>query len=121
MHATLGRKIRDGSLAIDGIPSSIHFGRIEISNIIDANYVGLVNVLTTWSSLLCDNRTAATVGYVMNWFMIQGDGRVSGEGESVNTKLMNSLWDKVKQVSLSLSWTGQFNSYFITRARSGIT
>ena len=117
----VGHKIQDGSLATDGIPSSIRFDRIEVSNIIDANYVGLNNVLTSWSSLLCDNRTAAIVGYFMNWFIIQGDGRVSGAGESVNTKLMGVLWDKVKQVRLSLSWTGQFNSYFIMGAWSGIT
>jgi hypothetical protein len=117
----LGRKIRDGSLAADGIPSSIRFDRIEVSNIIDADYVGLNNVLTSWSPLLCDNCTAAIVGYFMNWFMIQGDGRVSGAGGTVNAKLMSSLLDKVKQASLSLSWTGQLYSYFFTRARSGIT
>jgi hypothetical protein len=116
----LGRKIRDGSLAADGIPSSIRFDRIEVSNIIDADYVGLNNVLTSWSPLLCDNCTAAIVGYFMNWFMIQGDGRVSGAGGTVNAKLMSSLLDKVKQASLSLSWTGQLYSYFFTRAGSGI-
>ena len=117
----LGHKIQDGSLATDGIPSSIRFDRIEVSNIIDTNYVGLNNVLTSWSSLLCDNHTAAIIGYFMNWFIIQGDGCVSGAGESVNTKLMGSLWNKVKKVRLSLSWTGQFNSYFIMGAWSGIT
>lgn len=93
----LACKIRDGSLTADGIPSSIRFDRIEVSNIIDANYVGLNNVLMSWSPLLCDNRTAAIVGYFMNWFMVQANGRVSGAGESVNTKLMDSLWNKVKQ------------------------
>ena len=119
----LGREIRDGSLAADGIPSSIRFDRIEVSNIIDANYVGLNDVLTSWSPLLCDDRTAAIVGYFMNWFTMQRDGRVFGalEAGSVNTKLIRNLMDRVKQVSPSLSWTGRLNSYFITRARSGIT
>jgi hypothetical protein len=116
----LGRKFRDGSLSADGIPSSIRFDRIEVSNIIDVNYVGLNNVLTSWSPLLCNNRTAAILGYFMNWFMIKGDGRVSGAGGSVNTKLMGSLMDKIKQVNLLLSSTRQLYSYFFTRARSGI-
>ncbi|EDR06851.1 uncharacterized protein LACBIDRAFT_299776 [Laccaria bicolor S238N-H82] len=96
----LGCQIRDGSLAADGIPSSIRFDHIKVSNIIDANYVGLNNILTSWSPLLCVNHTTAIVGYFMNWFTIQCNGRVFGalEGGSVSSKLMRSLMDRVKQV-----------------------
>jgi len=48
------------------LPASIRFDRIEVSNILDANYVGMRGVLTHWAPFLAESNTAAIVGYFMN-------------------------------------------------------
>ncbi|KDR68208.1 hypothetical protein GALMADRAFT_1354647 [Galerina marginata CBS 339.88] len=71
----LSKLIRDGELTDYGVPASISFDRIEVSNILDANYVGIRAVLTYWAPLLADTRFAVIIGYFMNWTMLQKDGR----------------------------------------------
>ena len=44
------------------------FDRVEVSNIVDSNYVGIKNVLSGWGPLLKPNSThSALIGCFMNW------------------------------------------------------
>lgn len=63
----LPQLIRDNVLSELNIPSSIKFDRIEVSNILDENYVGIHDVLTMWAPILQQSKNAAIVGYFMNW------------------------------------------------------
>ncbi|KAF8800836.1 hypothetical protein BYT27DRAFT_7245483 [Phlegmacium glaucopus] len=92
----LSKCIRQNLLADCGIPASIRFDRIEVSNILDANYVGLRGVLTHWAPLLAESSTAVIVGYFMNWVARQKDGLAAGAGNDVVRNLTNRLLDKIK-------------------------
>ncbi|KAJ2924336.1 hypothetical protein H1R20_g12763, partial [Candolleomyces eurysporus] len=78
----LSKEIKKNTFDKMGISSNTTFDRVEVSNILDVNYVGIRNVLTAWSPLLGQDKHAAIVGYFMNWVMVQKDGRVQGSGES---------------------------------------
>lgn len=86
--------IREGVLSSFGIPASVRFDRIEVSNILDVNYLGTQVVLTHWGPLLKDTRTAALVGYFMNWTMVQPDGSVLNAGRSVAKELVSDFIKK---------------------------
>lgn len=92
----LPRIISENLLYEAKIPSSIKFDRIDVSNILDANYVGLHDVLTLWSPLLGESKSAVIVGYFMNWSMLQNGGRVTSAGESVAKGLMRRAIEKEK-------------------------
>jgi len=92
----LSKGIRQNILAGCGIPASIRFDRIAVSNILDANYVGLRDVLTHWAPLLAESRTSAIVGYFMNWITRQEDGRAAGAGSYVVRNITRRLMDKIK-------------------------
>ncbi|RXW19088.1 hypothetical protein EST38_g6766 [Candolleomyces aberdarensis] len=74
-----------------GITSNTRFDRIEVSNILDFNYVGTRGVLTAWSPFLGQGKHAAIVGYYMNWFMIQKDGRAQGASRSMMNQLTKQI------------------------------
>ena len=78
------------------LPASIRFDRIEVSNILDAQYVGMRGVLTHWASLLVESNIAAIVGYFMNWVVVQTDGMVSEAGPSVIDKLFCQTMERRK-------------------------
>ena len=87
----LSRGIRDDILSVNGIPASVRFDRIQVSNILDANYVGIEGVLNEWGPLLKSSRTAAIVGYFMNWIAMQEGGQVSSAGPEVMAKVIGRL------------------------------
>ncbi|EKM78526.1 hypothetical protein AGABI1DRAFT_101197 [Agaricus bisporus var. burnettii JB137-S8] len=92
----LSRVIRNGSLAQDNLPASIRFDRIEVSNILDAHYVGLRDVLAHWAPLLTRSTTATIIGYFMNWTGLQKDGdATTAESHWMATSLnsINALYD----------------------------
>jgi hypothetical protein len=68
--------VHEGRLSLCGIPP-IRFDRIEVSDILDANYVGINDVLLNWSPSMAESNTSVVVGYFMNWFAIQEDGRAA--------------------------------------------
>lgn len=88
--------IQDGSLAEFGLPASTRFDRIEVSNILDFNYVGLEQTLTHLGPLLAPTSDAAIVGYFMNWFMKQKDGRATGAGEEVMKRSIDRIMTRTK-------------------------
>jgi len=63
--------ISEGVFSSFGIPASVRFDRIDVSNILDVHYVGIKDVLMHWGHFLKDSRTAALVGYFMNWKFLQ--------------------------------------------------
>jgi hypothetical protein len=79
----LAKNLHMGTFVGQGLPKGIRFDRIDVSNIIDTEYVGVPNVLQDWAPLLSDtNRFATIVGYSMNWVPKQ-PGAKPGEGESM--------------------------------------
>lgn len=66
-----------------GLPASTRFDRIEVSNILDFNYIGMEKTLTHISPLLSHTSHATIVGYFMNWFIQQKDGRAGQAGGAV--------------------------------------
>lgn len=79
MDATdLARLTRGGTMANYGIPPSVRFDRIFVSNIFDLVYVGLRAVLESWAPFLSNTPSAAIVGYLMNWFTYVPDGEPRG-------------------------------------------
>ena len=73
------------------IPSSIRFDRIVTSNILDQIYVGMMGVLEPWAPLLSKSRTAAIVGYFMNWRAHEEAATVDGASKSINDEIENKL------------------------------
>ena len=92
----LSQSIRQNGLAKYGIPASIRFDRIAVSNILDVNYLGLQAVLTHWAPLLAKSSTAVIVGYFMNWAARQEDGRACGAGSFVCENLVGRMMNKIK-------------------------
>ena len=90
----LSDNICQNVLAMFDIPASIYFDCIIVSNILDANYVGLRGVLTHWAPLLAETSTAAIVGYFMN---LTEDGQGSRASRYVSQKLMKSLLGQVRK------------------------
>ncbi|KAF8151754.1 hypothetical protein B0H34DRAFT_801437 [Crassisporium funariophilum] len=87
----LSRAIREDAFSQYGIPASIRFDRIEVSNILDANYVGISDVLTQWGPFLAGNSSAAIVGYFMNWVGLQADGLASGSDSTHTEKIISRV------------------------------
>lgn len=92
----LSNGIRDNIFIPLGIPASIRFDRIEVSNILDANYVGIHGVLNHWAPLLAETSTAVIFGYFMNWFVLQEDGRVLQAGETATRRVLPRLMKRIK-------------------------
>lgn len=92
----LSESIRQNDLIGYGIPASIGFDRIAVSNILDANYVGLRDVLTHWAPLLAKSSTAVIVGYFMNWIARQEDGRALGAGSFAFKNLTKLMINKIR-------------------------
>ncbi|OAX31589.1 hypothetical protein K503DRAFT_777457, partial [Rhizopogon vinicolor AM-OR11-026] len=86
--------IREDILSPLGIPASTRFDRIEVSNILDVNYVGIGDVLTHWGPLLKDSRTAALVGYFMNWAFLQPNGDAQSAGHIEIKKIIDTFIEK---------------------------
>jgi hypothetical protein len=57
----LSEEIRDGSLS-RVIPPSVSFDRIEVSNTLDSEYIGIPRLLGDWASFLKRSSHSAIVG-----------------------------------------------------------
>ena len=89
----MAQGIKEDLFSDHGVPASVRFDRIEVSNILDVNYVGIEGVLDGWACLLKTSKTAAIVGYFMNWVVMQPDGRA----QSAGPKEMEQLMDRLKK------------------------
>ena len=90
----LPKGIREGVISAGGIPPSIRFDRIEVSNIFDANYVGINDVLLNWSPLMAEGNASVIVGYFMNWFAIQEDSRAQNTSKNITLSIMRRVIEK---------------------------
>ena len=63
----LFQHLQEGKLSKNGLPPTVKFDRIDLSNILDDDYVGVEPLLTEWKPFLADTKHAAIVGYFMNW------------------------------------------------------
>jgi hypothetical protein len=61
------REITRNELSSLGIDSSTRFDRIEVSNIMDVEYVGVTQVIDSWGKFLKKAEDATLLGYFMNW------------------------------------------------------
>ncbi|KAI0046116.1 hypothetical protein FA95DRAFT_1494462, partial [Auriscalpium vulgare] len=75
----LAQDLRAGKLAKHGLPASITFDRIDVSNILDREYVGLEQVCRDWSRMLKNTPHATLLGYFMNWITHAEDGPSNAE------------------------------------------
>ena len=100
----LARAIKSGRLTELDLPPSMRFDRIEVSNILDAQYVGVDAVLTTWGPLLSDNPFATIVGYFMNWTLLEEDGDPKTCKKEVIDACFSRVMDRDERVSSNIEW-----------------
>ncbi|KAF6752082.1 hypothetical protein DFP72DRAFT_991169 [Ephemerocybe angulata] len=96
--SALPKIIRHDTASVFGLKPTLKFDRIEVSNILDVNYVGLNGVLTIWAPLLADGKDAVLVGYFMNWFLQQKDGRATGATSSAFKPLVGRMAERLKLI-----------------------
>ncbi|KJA20347.1 hypothetical protein HYPSUDRAFT_203842 [Hypholoma sublateritium FD-334 SS-4] len=89
---SLSKDVMDGRLSDCDIPPWTEFHRIHVSNIVDANYVGLREVVKHWSPFLAETRNSVLVGYFMNWFTLQDNGSVCGLDKEKTGEIIRRLF-----------------------------
>jgi hypothetical protein len=88
--SALSAEIKDGSLA-RLVPSSISFDRIEVSNTLDSEYIGIPRLLADWSPFLKRTPHAAIVGYFMNWVPKQSGSSITTSDRQAFEPAMDRL------------------------------
>ncbi|KAI5479842.1 hypothetical protein MNV49_002654 [Pseudohyphozyma bogoriensis] len=74
------------------LPRGTTFDRIEVSNIVDSNYLGFQQVLKKFEGMLkTENSHATLLASSLNWPAEQPDAEPSGAGERTVTELMRKL------------------------------
>ena len=61
------RALSRNTLSPFGLTSTSRFDRIDVSNVIDVEYVGTAPVVDAWGRFLKRTQNAALLGYYMNW------------------------------------------------------
>ncbi|KIJ15964.1 hypothetical protein PAXINDRAFT_176417 [Paxillus involutus ATCC 200175] len=90
----LAEDIIQGTYMAYGIPPTLRFDRIDVSNIMDPNYVGTRPVLDVWGPLLAKSDNAALTGYFMNWMAYAEKGCAVDAGVAVTRKIMEEMVKK---------------------------
>lgn len=111
----LAKNLSAGLYESLGLPKDTAFDRIDVSNIVDPEYVGIPNILADWAPFLNkNNRCSAILGYSMNWVPKQHDSQ-PGEAamKTITLKLieMGKVSTVVYQILLFLQATS-LPSYF---------
>ena len=73
----LSKAVRNGELARAGIPSTTLFNRIDVSNIMDVEYVGIEKVISSWCSLLAPGTDSTLLGSFLNWVKTQEGAKLT--------------------------------------------
>jgi len=101
--------LQQGKLSKNGLSPTIKFDRIDVSNILDDNYVGIEPLLTKWKPFLADTKHAAIVGYFMNWshpkFMPPGD----------SSTWLPTKAETTQAVAACIAYADQVRSVFLYR------
>lgn len=73
-----------------GLSSNIRFDRIEVSNVIDDEYVGIVKIVDAWGTFLKKTKDATLIGYFMNWVRRQrgADPTFSGNAKELLDRMV---------------------------------
>jgi len=90
----LSRAIRIGRLSTLGLPSSIRFDRIDVSNIFDIGYLGIQKVIENWGPFLAKNKNATLLGYFMNWVNHQRGGNLNTLDSGVAGRIARKMMDQ---------------------------
>lgn len=94
----LAKNIRTGVYEAQGLMKSMAFDRIDVSNIIDLEYVGVANVLTDWTPFLSKtNKFSTILGYSMNWVPKQHNSD-PGENSNAMSKITKKLMEMGKVI-----------------------
>ncbi|KAJ3506035.1 hypothetical protein NMY22_g17377 [Coprinellus aureogranulatus] len=123
----------DGALAAYGLPPSIRFDRVFVSNILDKIYVGLQATLECWAPLLSKSASAAVVGYFMNWFTLVPDGLPQGaewnaicrqlgiaKNEPAAYSEKNVWFAKMDETDMLYENSGPFTRYLRSQGLDGV-
>lgn len=102
----LAKDIKDGHLA-PTISPSITFDRIEVSNTLDHEYIGIPRLLADWSAHLNKSDDAAIVGSFMNWAMRQPGGAAT----SCNKAEIKRLTEKMIEAGRVRSFYDPFDLF----------
>lgn len=73
------------------ISPDIRFDRVDVSNTFDTEYIGIPNIISSWSPLLKSSVDAAIVGYFMNWVPKQP----GSTGSRCNEKTVSRLTEQI--------------------------
>lgn len=86
----LQQAILNGELVGAGILSTTKFDRIDVSNIMDAEYIGISKVISHWCLLLASANDSTLLGTFLNWCLRQKDGRLCSSGDRSKSKRLMS-------------------------------
>ncbi|TCD70997.1 hypothetical protein EIP91_000495 [Steccherinum ochraceum] len=90
--SALAPKLSSGYFQDMGIPPSVRFDRVDVSNIVDVEYIGIPKVLDTWGPLLSSSPSATLVAYFMNWIIRQPGGNVDDADRSIVSAAMKRMY-----------------------------
>jgi hypothetical protein len=86
----LSRDIRGGILS-PSVPYQPTFDRVEVSNIMDYNYLDIPAVLCDWGDLLRNTPHATILGLFMNWTIEQRGSSSTNCDEKAFHKMMETM------------------------------
>ncbi|KAF9225919.1 hypothetical protein BS17DRAFT_777877 [Gyrodon lividus] len=87
----LAEEVGKGTYLAYGIPSTVRFDRIDVSNIMDPNHVGTQLVLNMWGPLLAKSDNSAFIGYFMNWMAYVEKGRAIDASSAVMRNILDMM------------------------------
>ncbi|KAH8089940.1 hypothetical protein BXZ70DRAFT_899118 [Cristinia sonorae] len=87
----LATRITSNSLSDHGIPPSIRFDRIDVSNIVDFEYLGIPRVLSDWEPFLALTKDATLIAYFMNWVNRQKGGDINSVDRNVIASIASKM------------------------------
>ena len=98
----LSKTMQSGALSPYGVPATTRFDRIDVSNIIDIEYMGILRVLSDWGPLLSSdtNKHASLVGYSMNWAAHQQGAKAEQDDDIKRSVEILSSNGRVRHVQL---------------------
>ncbi|KAH8101977.1 hypothetical protein BXZ70DRAFT_987516 [Cristinia sonorae] len=87
----LATRISTGYLYKCGISRSILFDRIDLSNIVECECVGISKALTDWEPYLAACKDATLLAHFRSWFSKQKGGHLSSVGEDTCSEILSNM------------------------------
>ncbi|TCD64784.1 hypothetical protein EIP91_003644 [Steccherinum ochraceum] len=94
------------------LTQNILFDRIDLSNVVDHNYLGLEGTLGPWGVLLNGrrNKYATVCGYFMNWFMVERRAEPSYMGAEGMARWVKGKMDQAEISLANIIMKGDHNT-----------